>query len=173
MREKYLWAPERAEYILGPKEKGCIFCNALKMKNDKKALIVYRGIKTFVIMNKYPYNSGHVMVVPYRHTGTVLRLDDEESLEMMQTLQLTVKAIKKSLHPESFNIGMNMGRGSGAGVPGHMHMHVVPRWPEDTSYMPVIGKTRVVSFGHDLIYGMLKKGFDEVCPGGKSRPKQS
>ena len=91
------------------------------MKNDKKALIAYRGIKTFVIMNKYPYNSGHVMVVPYRHTGTVLRLDDEESLEMMQTLQLTVKAIKKSLHPESFNIGMNMGRFRSGSSRPHAH----------------------------------------------------
>lgn len=174
MREKFIWSPGRAEYILGPKEKGCIFCNALKLNNDKKALILHRADKVFVIMNKFPYNSGHVMVVPYRHAGTLLRLNDEEAFELMQVVRLAVKAIKKSLNPDSFNIGMNMGKGSGAGVPAHMHMHIVPRWAEDTSFMPVIGNTRVVSFGHNLIYGMLKKGFKEVlCPEEKSRPKRS
>ncbi|MBN2226024.1 MAG: HIT domain-containing protein [candidate division Zixibacteria bacterium] len=173
MREKYLWAPWRAEYILGPKEKGCIFCNALKGRNDKKNLILYRGDKTFVIMNKFPYNSGHVMVVPYRHVGQIYRLIPAEAHEMIETVQLTVEVIKSVLNPESFNIGMNMGKGSGAGVPGHQHMHIVPRWTEDTSYMPVIGKTRVVSFGHELIYGMLMEGFQSVCRERKSRPKRS
>ncbi|UCD17458.1 MAG: HIT domain-containing protein [Candidatus Zixiibacteriota bacterium] len=173
MREKYLWAPWRSEYILGPAEKGCIFCNALKRRGDSKNLILYRGDKTFVIMNKFPYNSGHVMVVPYRHVRMINKLAKGESIDFIEMIQLTVKVIRDILNPEAFNIGMNMGRGSGAGVPGHLHMHIVPRWTEDTSYMPVIGKTRVVSFGLDLVYGMLKEGFETVCRDGKSRPKQS
>jgi ATP adenylyltransferase len=173
MQEKYIWAPWRADYILGPKEKGCIFCNALKSKKDDKKLVLYRGEKAFVIMNKYPYNSGHVMVVPNRHTGTILKLKEDESLELMELIKLTTKVISKTLKPNSFNIGMNMGRGAGAGIPYHMHMHIVPRWSEDTNFMPVIGKTRVVSFGLDLIYDMLKKGFDAECRDVKSRPKRS
>ncbi len=173
MREKFIWAPWRADYILGPEEKGCIFCNALRSKKDKNKLVLYRGRTAFVIMNKFPYNSGHVMVVPHRHIGTLLKLKQNESLEFMELIQLTVKVIKATLNPDSFNIGMNMGRGAGAGIPYHMHMHIVPRWSEDTNFMPVIGKTRVVSFGLDLIYGILKKGFDAECRDVKSRPKRS
>lgn len=159
---------------MGPKEKGCIFCNALKSKKkDDKKLVLYRGKTAFVIMNKYPYNSGHVMVVPNRHTGTILKLKEDESLDFMELIKLTTKVINKTLKPNSFNIGMNMGRGAGAGIPYHMHMHIVPRWAEDTNFMPVISKTRVVSFGLDLIYGMLKKGFDAECRDVKSQPKRS
>ena len=94
-------------------------------------------------------------------------------MEFFELIRLTIKAMKNAFHPESFNIGMNVGRGSGAGVPAHLHMHIVPRWNGDTSFMPVIGDTKVVSFGLDLTYKMLKEGFDTVCPGGKSRPKRS
>ncbi|MCX6828629.1 MAG: HIT domain-containing protein [candidate division Zixibacteria bacterium] len=173
MSEKFIWAPWRSEYILGPKEKGCIFCNRIKRKSDVKDLIVHRGKKVFVILNRFPYNSGHVMVVPYRHIGSLNHLTGDEAREFFELTRQTVEVIKKTLHPHSFNLGMNLGKGSGAGVPSHLHMHIVPRWSEDTSFMPVIGKTRVVSFDLGMIYRMLKEGFDTLCPEGRSRPKRS
>jgi len=173
MNKKLIWAPWRSEYILGEKEKGCVFCNRLRKRSDKKNLIVYRGKKVFVILNKYPYNSGHSMIVPKRHIRRLDDLTNAEAVEVFATKRLTVRATHKSFNPDSFNIGMNMGEGSGAGIPEHMHMHVVPRWAEDTNFMPVIGDTEVISFPLDLIYGMLKKGFDEVCLGRKSRQKRN
>lgn len=173
MSEKFIWAPWRSEYILGPKEKGCIFCNRIKRKSDTKDLIVYRGETIFVILNRFPYNSGHAMVVPCRHLSTLHKLTDTECKEFFELIKLTVDVITKALRPDSFNIGMNLGRGSGAGVPDHLHMHIVPRWNEDTSFMPVISKTRVVSFDLGMIYRMLKKEFDSLCPEQKSRQKRS
>lgn len=173
MGRKLIWAPWRAEYILGKKEKGCIFCNRFKKHSDAKNLIVYRGEKTFVILNKFPYNSGHSMVVPNRHVATLGKLTEKEAFEFFEAIRLTIRATSKAFNPDSFNVGMNMGRGSGAGEPGHVHMHIVPRWNEDTNFMPVIGDTEVVSFPLDMIYKKLKKGFDELCPTGKSRPKRS
>jgi ATP adenylyltransferase len=173
MSEKFLWAPWRADFILGPKEKGCIFCNRIKRKTDREDYILYRGKKVFVILNRYPYNSGHLMVVPNRHVGSLNRMTDDEFQEFFEVTRTAIEVIKEVFHPQSFNIGMNLGRGSGAGVPGHLHMHIVPRWSEDTNFMPVIGKTRVVSFDLGMIYKMLKKGFEGVCPREKSRPKRS
>ncbi len=173
MSENFIWAPWRSGYILGHKEKGCIFCNRIKKSSDKKNLIVFRGRKIFVILNRFPYNSGHAMVVPCRHIGSLDKLTEAEAKEFFELIRLTVNVIKNALRPNSFNIGMNLGRGSGAGVPGHLHMHIVPRWSEDTSFMPVIGKTRVVSFDLGMIYRMLKRGFDALCPEQKSRPKRS
>jgi len=173
MSGKYLWAPWRANYILGQKEKGCIFCNRIKRNSDKKDLIVYRGQTAVVILNRFPYNSGHAMVVPIRHIGSMDKLSDTEALEFINLTRLTVKALKKVFNPHSFNIGMNLGRGSGAGVPSHLHMHIVPRWNGDTSFMPVIGKSKVVSFPLDATYKMVKRGFDALCLAEKSPKKPS
>jgi len=158
---------------LGEKEKGCIFCNRIKKRSDSKNLIVYRGKKVIVILNKFPYNSGHSMVVPRRHLCSLSDLTDREAAEFFDVIRLTVDVTKNVFNPDSFNIGMNMGRGSGAGVPEHIHMHIVPRWNEDTNFMPVIGDTEVVSFPLDMIYNKMKKGFDDICHGAKSRPKRS
>lgn len=157
MADKMIWAPWRAAFVVGKKEKGCVFCSRLKKKDSIKNLIVFRGDKNFVILNKFPYNSGHVMVVPFRHVGLIERLTAAESVEFFSLTQKTVTAIKKALKPASLNLGMNLGRGAGAGVPGHLHMHIVPRWPGDTNFMPVIGKTRVVSVSLEPIYAALKK----------------
>jgi ATP adenylyltransferase len=173
MGKKLIWAPWRAEYILGKKEKGCIFCNRLKKRADKNNLLVYRGKKIFVILNKFPYNSGHSMVVPKRHLSSLDDLTPAEATEFMEVIKLTIKVTKQAFHPDSFNVGMNMGCGSGAGIPEHIHMHIVPRWAEDTNFMPVIGDTEVVSFPLDLIYDRLKEGFDKLCPAGKSRQKRN
>jgi ATP adenylyltransferase len=113
------------------------------------------------------------MIVPKRHISTLDELTPAEAAEFIETIKLTVKVTRQAFRPDSFNIGMNMGAGSGAGIPEHMHMHVVPRWSEDTNFMPVIGDTEVVSFPLDMIYDRMKKGFDRICRGGKSRPKRS
>lgn len=162
MDDKILWAPWRAKFILGKKEKGCIFCRRLKMKDSVKNLIVYRGKKTFVILNKFPYNSGHTLIVPNRHVGQIEKLTEEESREFFELTRKTVVAVKKVLKPSSLNLGMNLGRGSGAGIPGHVHMHVVPRWHGDTNFMPVIGKTDVVSVPLEPVYEALKKEFSRL-----------
>lgn len=173
MVDKYLWAPWRGAYILGKKEKGCIFCNRIKKRNDKKDLIVYRGDKVIVILNRFPYNSAHSMIVPIKHTSSLSRLTKAEAFEFFELTRTTVEVIKKVFNPDSLNIGMNLGRGSGAGVPSHLHMHIVPRWNGDTSFMPVISNIKVVSFALNDTYKMLKRGFDAICPAEKSPKKRN
>ncbi len=159
MSDEKLWAPWRAGFILSKKEKGCIFCKRLKEKDSVKNLIVYRGQKALVILNKFPYNAGHTMIVPIRHVGQIEKLKADEAAEFFELLQKTVTIIKKILKPTSMNLGMNLGKASGAGVPGHLHMHIVPRWTGDTNFMPIIGKTKVVSLPLDPIYKKLRKEF--------------
>ncbi|MEA3296320.1 MAG: HIT domain-containing protein, partial [candidate division Zixibacteria bacterium] len=135
MADKIIWAPWRAEFILGKKEEGCVFCNRLKIKDSMKNLIVYRGKKNFIILNKFPYNTGHTLIVPKRHIAQLEKLTEEEAVEFFELTRKTIKAIKKRLKPHSLNIGMNLGRTSGAGIPEHLHMHVVPRWQGDTNFI--------------------------------------
>jgi ATP adenylyltransferase len=162
MVDKMIWAPWRAKFVLGKKEKGCIFCKRFKMKDTIKNLVIYRGKKCFIILNKFPYNSGHTLIVPNRHVGQIENLTIDESQEFFELTRKTVKLIKKCLKPNSLNLGMNLGRSSGAGVPGHLHMHVVPRWIGDTNFMPVIGKTDVISIPLEPIYKALKKEFSKI-----------
>jgi ATP adenylyltransferase len=157
MQDKIMWAPWRAAFILGKKEKGCILCNRFKMKDSVKNLILYRGRKNFVILNKFPYNSGHTMIVPNRHLSQFDKLTLEESHEMMDLTGKVVAAIKRTMNPHALNVGMNIGRQSGAGIPNHLHMHVVPRWNGDTNFMPVLGKTSVVSIPLEPVYDLLRK----------------
>jgi ATP adenylyltransferase len=157
MTEKIIWAPWRASFVLGKKEKGCIFCNRIKMEDTVKNLIVYRGATAVVILNKFPYNTGHSMIVPIRHVGQIEKLNQVEAREFFELIQRTVVAIKKCLKPHSMNLGMNLGRASGAGVPGHVHMHVVPRWSGDTNFMPVIGQTTVISVPLEPVYEALRR----------------
>ncbi len=159
MSDEKLWAPWRAGFILSKKEKGCIFCRRLKEKDSVKNLIIYRGQKALVILNKFPYNAGHTMIVPIRHVGQIEKLKADEGEEFFKLLKKTVAIIKKVLKPTSMNLGMNLGKTSGAGVPGHLHMHIVPRWTGDTNFMPIIGKTKVVSLPLEPIYKKLRKEF--------------
>jgi len=159
MSDEKLWSPWRAGFILSKKEKGCLFCKRLKEKDSVKNLIVYRGKKALVILNKFPYNAGHTMIVPIRHVGQIEKLKADEAAEFFELLQKTVVKIKKILKPTSMNLGMNLGKASGAGVPGHLHMHIVPRWTGDTNFMPIIGKTKVVSLPLEPIYKKLRKEF--------------
>jgi ATP adenylyltransferase len=142
-----LWAPWRMEYIGSAREgkdEGCLFCEKPREGDDEKALILARTGLSFAMLNRYPYNSGHLMIAPFRHVGELEEIKDDESLDMQQLLQRSIKALKEAMQPEGFNIGMNLGVVAGAGIPDHLHWHVVPRWEGDTNFMPVVGATKVL-----------------------------
>jgi ATP adenylyltransferase len=139
-----LWAPWRVEYIRNP-GKGCFFCKGLKIKDYKKALILEKGEKAFTIMNRYPYNNGHLMIAPIRHVGLIEHLNDNENLEINRLLVRAIRAINYAMKPQGYNIGINQGRVAGAGVVDHIHIHLVPRWQGDTNFMPILSETKVVS----------------------------
>lgn len=157
-----LWAPWRKEFILGQKEKGCIFCKRHKGKKDKENLILLRGKLSFVIMNKYPYNTGHLMVAPYRHVGKLEKVKQEELLDLASLTQKCVAVLKKTMKPQGFNLGMNLEKVSGAGVADHLHVHVVPRWTGDTNFMPVLGNTKLISLALKDTYEQLKEEFQKL-----------
>ena len=143
---KRLWAPWRMEYITSEKrpDKGkCFLC--LDAGSDDKALVLVRKPAAFVIMNRYPYSNGHVMVVPNRHVGSLEDLGDEELLEMMRLVRTVSTVLRQEMSIEGLNVGINMGKAAGAGLEDHIHIHVVPRWLGDTNFMPVVGETKVIS----------------------------
>ncbi len=154
-----LWAPWRIEYIEGEKEDACIFCRGFKERDDKKNLILYRSELCFVIMNRFPYNSGHLMVAPNEHIGSIEELPDEVLLDMMNTVKKSVRALKDAINPDGFNIGINQGKSAGAGIVDHVHIHIVPRWTGDTNFMPVLSNTRVVPEYLERTYDKLKPHF--------------
>ncbi len=154
-----LWAPWRMEYIAQEKTKGCIFCDKPKENRDRENLILCRGAHSFVIMNFYPYNNGHLMVVPYRHTADLEGLSGPERLEMMEFLGRCTRILTEVMHSQGFNVGMNLGRVAGAGVDDHLHFHIVPRWNGDTNFMPVAGHTKVLSQGLQESWEALKPLF--------------
>ena len=163
---KVLWAPWRIEYIRSPKHDGCIFCDFPKENRDRERLILHRGKHAFIIMNNYPYNPGHVMVVPYRHVAKWEDLTDEELLEIMKLSQLMIKAIKKAMNPDGFNMGVNLGRVAGAGIDAHVHLHIVPRWNGDTNFMPVVADTKGIPESLQEAYDELKKAIEGVLEEG-------
>jgi ATP adenylyltransferase len=142
-----LWAPWRMEYIINAdKDKDtCIFCEFPNQDRDKENLIVLRDKHCFIILNKYPYNNGHLMVVPYEHKSDILDLSDTVLLNIQVVLKKAIRALNSTMNPHGFNIGVNMGRPAGAGIEEHIHYHIVPRWNGDTNYMPVLTGTKVVS----------------------------
>lgn len=152
---KQIWAPWRMEYILSEKEEGCIFCNKPKEDQDKKNYILHRGRTSFVMMNLYPYISGHLMIAPYRHTPDTTALSQDELTELMAITNKSIEVLKKAISPEGFNVGMNLGKVAGAGIEEHVHIHVVPRWAADTNFMPVFTDTRVIPEGLDETYEKL------------------
>jgi ATP adenylyltransferase len=147
-----IWAPWRSVYIGKDHGSACIFCDKLTSDRDKENYVVCRGDKVFVLMNLYPYNNGHLMVAPKRHAGDLADLEQEELTELFLVTQKMVGVLRTAFNPEGFNIGINLGKIAGAGVPGHLHIHIVPRWGGDTNFMPVIGDVRVISEGMDLTY---------------------
>jgi ATP adenylyltransferase len=154
----YLWTPWRYRYIAdAAKNEGCVFCEALAAKDDPSTLIVQRGSKNFVILNRYPYTSGHVMVVPYAHVGDLAAAEPDTLSEMMLIAQRVQKALAATYHPEGYNLGMNLGRAAGAGITGHLHLHVLPRWAGDANFMTVTGETRVEPEDLPVTYERLRK----------------
>jgi ATP adenylyltransferase len=159
-----LWAPWRMEYIGQAREgtdQGCLFCEKPKEGDDEKALIVARSEQSFAMLNRYPYNSGHLMVAPFRHVGELEGVEDDESLDMQRLMQRCVKALNESMQPDGFNIGMNLGTVAGAGIPDHLHWHLVPRWNGDTNFMPVVAETKVlpelITAAQDKLSGLLRE----------------
>jgi len=148
-------------YIHEEEEKGCIFCDKPLEKKDVENFILYRGKHTFVVMNKFPYNNGHLMVVPKRHCTDLDELDAKEFLELFEVMRVSTGVLRTHLRPHGFNIGFNLGKAGGAGK-DHLHLHVVPRWMGDTNFMPVLGKTKVIPESLDGTYRKLRSAFDEV-----------
>lgn len=155
----YLWSPWRYEYIAHADDKTaeCIFCDALARKDDAATFIVYRGKKVFVILNRYPYTSGHVMIVPYAHVAQLELCDAETLAEMMQMALRVEQAFGANYKPDGMNVGMNLGKAAGAGVAGHLHLHALPRWFGDTNFMTVTGETRVHPEDLKVTYDRMKK----------------
>jgi ATP adenylyltransferase len=153
-----LWAPWRLQYIRGETTDECIFCTKPAL-DDESALIVRRGDRCFVILNAFPYTSGHVMVAPYDHTADLAALDEETALELMTLMQESISAIRAAYTPDGFNLGANLGTVAGAGIADHVHFHVVPRWEGDTNFMSVIGEVRVLPESLEDTQRTLKEAF--------------
>ncbi len=162
-----IWAPWRIDYILSKKPAGCIFCDKPRENKDEENLILLRGKNHFMIMNAFPYNNGHMMVVPYRHTATLAGWSAEEQQEMMELADLGVELLRRAMRPDGFNLGINMGLVGGAGVADHIHLHIVPRWNGDTNFMPVLADTRVISEHLRATYGKLKETLEGMKEGAR------
>jgi len=151
-----LWAPWRNSYLKQLTTTRCIFCAANSSRADRAHHVIDRGGHVFALLNRYPYNNGHVMIAPYRHIGTLTSLRGEEWMELLRMSQRVIGRLRRRLHPHGFNIGMNLGRVAGAGIPGHLHLHLVPRWKGDTNFMPVLAGTKVISQSLDELYQLLR-----------------
>ena len=155
-----LWAPWRMQYVENcDKPTDCIFCEKPAEDKDRENLILFRGKHNFIIMNRYPYNNGHLMIVPYKHTCNLSVLNSETKTEWVDLIELSQKVLAESMSPHGFNVGMNMGRVAGAGIAEHLHFHIVPRWDGDTNFMPVLGNAKIVSEGLEDTWYKLNKIF--------------
>ena len=157
---KYLWSPWRLEYLTAPKKNGCVFCHAAESDDDRATLVLLRGERAFLILNRYPYNNGHFMVVPYDHVSSLEDLDAATLTEMMLLLNRGLAALRATMYPDGFNVGANLGQVAGAGIEDHVHIHAVPRWMGDTNFMPVVGDMRVVPQTWMQTYDSLKAGLE-------------
>jgi ATP adenylyltransferase len=160
--KKHLWAPWKMEYIKNKDASQKIFSSKPNETEDKGNFILYRGESCYIIMNYYPYNNGHLMIVPYEESDSVENLADETLTEIMRLTKKTMKILRENLQCHGFNFGANIGKGSGASIEGHLHFHIVPRWTSDTSFMPVVGSTKVVAQGLHDTYDQLKPFFEEI-----------
>jgi len=162
---KNLWAPWRMEYILtGGNEDGCILCPGDDRSRDEERLILYTGPLSMVMMNKYPYNNGHLLVAPVRHVAGLVDLDPDEMLELLTKVRQSTEILKELMNPEGFNVGLNLGRVAGAGVEDHLHFHIVPRWNGDTNFMTVFGDVRVIPEHIKATYEKLRQKFQGIDP---------
>jgi|TARA_B110000467_G_C18250073_1_gene439892 ATP adenylyltransferase len=152
-----LWTPWRLEYIKTPKTGSCIFCDLPESQSDRENHILYRGKYCFVIMNAFPYSNGHLMVIPYKHSGCVSAIDDNETEELWRLTKHCVSILRKTYSAQGFNIGLNLGKAGGAGYEEHLHNHIVPRWEGDTNFMPVLADVKALP-------EHLMAGYDKLLP---------
>ncbi|OGX43902.1 MAG: hypothetical protein A3G38_03105 [Omnitrophica WOR_2 bacterium RIFCSPLOWO2_12_FULL_51_8] len=144
-----LWAPWRINYIKNKKSKKCVFC-------EQKSYLLFKTQHSLAMLNKFPYNNGHVMVAPLRHIGKTGRLREEEALDLFRCLNRVISLLEKVLRPQGYNVGINLSAAAGAGIPGHLHIHIVPRWKADSNFMPVVFDTKVISQSLDELCRQLK-----------------
>ena len=155
-----LWAPWRMEYIERPSETGCILCQKPGEQNDEANFILYRGQSNFIILNTFPYNPGHLMIAPYRHTADLQDLTDDEAREHFDIVRKSVELLTRALKPAGFNVGLNIGKVAGAGIEEHLHTHIVPRWQGDANFMPVLSNTKVIPEALAATYKKLKSAIE-------------
>lgn len=157
---EYIFTPWREKYVKNVfKMKECIFCRAIKMENDSKAYILYRGVHNFVLLNKYPYTPGHLMIAPYNHLNSFEKASKESSDEIADLLKTCLKILRTCYNPQGFNAGMNIGHSAGAGVADHYHLHVIPRWTGDSNFMPLVGEAKLFIEDLDTTYSRLTSLF--------------
>jgi ATP adenylyltransferase len=163
---RYIAAPWRGAYVRNVHKKessGCVFCRAQALGDDRRARVLHRGKRAFIIMNAYPYQSGHLMIAPLRHLAVFDRAPKALTDEMSDLLKLSLSVLRKAYRPQGFNIGMNLGRSAGAGVVDHFHLHALPRWQGDSNFMPIIGNTKIVLEDLDATYGLLAPLFRKAA----------
>lgn len=163
---EHLWAPWRMTYIdgAGAEPGECVFCAKAAASADEQNLVLHRGSHSFVIMNLYPYNNGHLMIAPYAHVPSIEELDAETLTNIMTTAQLCLEALREAMHPQGYNMGINQGTVAGAGIKDHVHLHVVPRWNGDTNFMPVLADTKVMPDYLANTYHQLLSQFQRLSP---------
>lgn len=163
VERKVLFKPERLRYVRKlVKPEGCVFCHAVETGPSPESLLLYKGKSAIVILNKYPYNNGHLLILPRRHCGEFLEVTEDEHREMNQCLQAAIRALEESYRPSGFNVGLNLGSAAGAGIPEHLHYHVVPRWSGDTNFFPLIADTKVVVETLEQTYERLLPYFEAL-----------
>ena len=162
---KNLWAPWRMDYILGEKPEGCVFCipKRADARDDEKRLVVYRSGLVFVMLNRYPYAAGHLMVIPYRHLTDITELSPEEAEDFMAVTALCCRVLRQASNPEGINLGVNLGKAAGAGIKDHLHQHVVPRWNGDSSFIAVMDEIRVIPEHLTATWRKLRPLFAELA----------
>jgi ATP adenylyltransferase len=161
---EHIWSPWRYKYIASaPSDTRCVFCRVQDPRDDRQNFVLHRAALNFVILNLFPYTSGHLMIVPYEHTASLVSLDEATTTEMMALARKAQVALEAEYRPDGFNIGMNLGRSAGAGVAEHIHLHVVPRWSGDANFVSIVGETRVLPEDLATTYDKVKRHFDGVA----------
>lgn len=173
MNRNLLWAPWRETYLTGVRQKkvsGCLFCWKARQKKNSKELILLKGRLSFCLLNRFPYAGGHLLIAPTRHVGMLEDLTREEWNEMGDLVRESLRRLRRALKPDGFNLGINLGRSAGAGIPGHLHLHIVPRWSGDVNFMPVAAHTKVISQSLDSAWRLLKRAGEPDGP--KKSPRK-
>jgi len=165
MTVRRIWAGWRMEYILGVKSQECVFCRALQSGDDTASHIVYRGKRVVLMLNRFPYTNGHLLVVPLSHVGDLAELDRETLADMMLLTAKSIELLRAAMNPHGFNVGLNLGQAAGAGIQDHVHIHIVPRWENDTNFMPVLGEVRVIPEWLEDTYTKLRAALETLTEG--------